>query len=220
MNTTPDYSAAGEGGSFDPAQAAALLDQTTQQTRRKTAPARPWLLAIRAVAVLLVLGACWLNVRGQHPYSGPTAAVLPFVWGFVILNFVATVGFRMRATAGVTGKSRFRPAEIVVLTLAWLAVLPLIWAMHHAGVSNAAAYSLIPLTVPLVLAGLTFAAVGAARGDWRPFGVGLGVAVTGAVGLFAGPVGAWAVDGVGLCLVLLGSAVTVIWASRRSVVGL
>ena len=218
MNTTPDYSAAGEGGSFDPAQAAALLDQTTQQTRRKTAPAQPWLLAIRAVAVLLVLGACWLNVRGQHPYSGPTAAVLPFVWGFVILNFVATVGFRMRATAGVTGKSRFRPAEIVVLTLAWLAVLPLIWAMHHAGASNAAAYSLIPLTVPLVFAGLTFAAVEAARGDWSPFGVGLGVAVTGAVGLLAGPVGSWAVTGVGLCLVLLGSAVAVVWGTRRSVV--
>jgi hypothetical protein len=220
MNTTPDYSAAGDGGSFDPAQAAALLNQTTQQTRRKTAPAQPWLLALRAVVVLLVLGACWLNVRGQHPYSGPTSAVLPFVWGFVILNFAATVGFRMRATAGVTGKSRFRPAEIVVLTLAWLAVLPLIWALHHAGVSNAAAYSLIPLTVPLVLAGLTFAAVGAARGDWRPFGVGLGVALTGAVGLFAGPVGAWAADGIGLCLVLLGSAAAVIWATRRSVAGL
>jgi hypothetical protein len=218
MNTTPDYSAAGDGGSFDPAQAAALLDQTTQQTRRKTAPAQPWLLAIRAVAVLLVLGACWLNVRGQHPYSGPTSAVLPFVWGFVILNFAATVGFRMRATAGVTGKSRFRPAEIAVLTLAWLAVLPLIWAMHHAGVSNAAAYSLIPLTVPLVLAGLTYAAVGAARGDWQPFGVGLGVAVTGAVGLLAGPVGSWAVDGAGLCLVLLGSAVAIVWGTRRSVV--
>jgi hypothetical protein len=220
MNTTPDYSAAGEGGSFDPAQAAALLNQTTQQTRRKTSPAQPWLLALRAIAVLLVLGACWLNVRGQHPYSGPTSAVLPFVWGFVILNFAATVGLRMRATAGVTGKSRFRPAEIVVLTLAWLAVLPLIWAMHHAGVSNAAAYSLIPLTLPLVVAGLTFAAVGAARGDWRPFGVGLGVALTGAVGLFAGPVGAWAVDGIGLCLVLLGSAAAVIWANRRSVAGL
>src|SRR6202789_2480430 len=204
MNTTPDYSAAGDGGSFDPAQAAALLDQTTQQTRRKTAPAQPCLLAIRAVAVLVVLGACWLNVRGQHPYTGPTSSVLPFVWGFVILNFAATVGFRRHAIAGVTGKSRFRPAEIVVLTLAWLAVLPLIWAMHHAGVGNAEAYSLIPLTVPLILAGLTFAALGAARGDWRPFGVGLGVALTGAVGLFAGAVGAWAVDGVGLCLVLLG----------------
>ncbi len=218
MNTTPDYTTAGDGGSFDPAQAAAMLNQTTQETRRKTAPAQPWLLAIRAVAVLLVLGACWLNVRGQDPYSGPTSSVLPFVWGFAILNFAATVGFRRHAIAGVTGKSRFRPAEIVVLTLAWLAVLPLIWAMHHAGVSNAAAYSLIPLTVPLILAGLTFAAVGAARGDWRPFGVGLGVAVTGAVGLFAGPVGAWATDGVGLCLVLLGSAAAVVWETRRSVV--
>jgi hypothetical protein len=218
MNTTPDYTAPGDGGSFDPAQAAALLNQTTQQTRRKTAPAQPWLLAIRAVAVLLVLGACWVNVRGQHPYRGPTFSVLPFVWGFVILNFAATVGFRRHAIAGVTGKSRFRPAEIIVLTLAWLAVLPLIWAMHHAGVSNAEAYSLIPLTVPLILAGLTFAAVGAARGDWHPFGVGLGVAVTGAVGLLAGPVGSWAVDGVGLCLVLLGSAAAVVWGTRRSVV--
>ena len=75
MNHTPDFTAADEGGSFDAAQAAALLDQTTQQTRRKIAPAQPWLLAIRAVAVLLVLGACWLNVRGQHPYSGPTSSV-------------------------------------------------------------------------------------------------------------------------------------------------
>jgi hypothetical protein len=220
MNHTPDYTAANEGGSFDAAQAAALLDQTTQQTRRKIAPAQPWLLSIRAVAVLLVLGACWLNVRGQHPYSGPTSSVLPYVFGFVILNFAATVGFRMRATAGVTGKSRFRPAEIAVLALAWVAVLPLIAALHHAGVSNAAAYSLIPLTVPLIFAGLTFAAVEAARGEWQPFGVGLGVAVTGAVALLAGPVGSWAVDGVGLCLVLLGSAAAVIWGSRRSVVGL
>ena len=219
MNTTPDYTAAaGDGSSFDPQQAAALLNQTTQQTRRKIAPAQPWLLVIRAIAVLLVLGACWLNVRGQHPYHGPTSSVLPFVWGFVILNFAATVGVRMHATAGVTGKSRFRPAEITVLALAWVAVLPLIAEMHHVGVSNAEAYSLIPLTVPLIFAGLTFAAVGAARGDWRPFGVGLGVAVTGAVGLLAGPVGSWAVDGLGLCLVLLGSAAAVVWGTRRSVV--
>src|ERR1700722_8048149 len=111
MNTTPDYTAAGDGGSFDPAQAAALLDQTTQQTRRKTAPAQPWLLAIRAVAVLLVLGACWLNVRGHPPHPGPPPAGLALVWGVVALKFVATVGFRIPATAGVTGKSRFRAAE-------------------------------------------------------------------------------------------------------------
>jgi len=219
VNHTPDSTtAAGNGGNFDPRQAAALLDQTTQETRRKLAPAQPWLLAIRAVAVLAVLGACWLNVRGQHPYHGPTSAVAPFVVVFVIANFFATVTVRKRATAGVSGKSRLRPWEITVLTLAWIAVFAVIGALAGTGVSPAIVYSLIPLTVPLILAGLAWADINAARADWRPCGVGVGVAVVGAVGLFAGPAGAWAVDGVGLFIVLLGSAVAIVWQNRRSVV--
>ena len=219
MNHTPDSTtAAGNGGNFDPRQAAALLDQTTQETRRKLAPAQPWLLAIRAVGVLIVLGACWLNVRGQHPYHGPTSAVAPFVVVFVIANFFATVTVRKRATAGVSGKSRLRPWEITVLTLAWIAVFAVIGALAGTGVSPAIVYSLIPLTVPLILAGLAWADINAARADWRPCGVGVGVAVVGAVGLFAGPAGAWAVDGVGLFIVLLGSAVAIVWQQRRSVV--
>jgi hypothetical protein len=218
MDPAPDTTAAGNGGNFDPRQAAALLDQTTQQTRRKIAPAQPWLLAIRAVMVLAVLGACWLNVRGQHPYQGPTSAVAPFVVVFVIVNFVATVTVRKRATAGVSGKSRLRPWEITVLTLAWIAVFAVIGALAGTGVSPAIVYSLIPLTVPLILAGLTWAGINAARANWRPCGAGAGVAVVGAVGLFAGPAGAWAVDGVGLFIVLLGSAVAIVWQQHRSVV--
>ena len=34
MNPTPDTTTAGNSGNFDPRQAAALLDQTTQQARR------------------------------------------------------------------------------------------------------------------------------------------------------------------------------------------
>jgi hypothetical protein len=219
MNTTSDIrTSAGDGGYFDPQQAVALLDQTTQQTRRKIAPAQPWLLAIRAIAVLGVLGACWLNVRGQHPYHGPTSAVMPFVLVFVVVNFIATVGMRVRATAGISGKSRLRPWEIIVLALAWLAVLPVIGGLSAAGASSATAYSLIPLTVPLILGGLTWAGINAARADWRPAGVGAGVAVVGAIGLFAGPVGAWAVDGVGLCIVLLGAAAAIVWPQHRSMV--
>ncbi len=219
MNGTTNISTAtGNGGHFDPQQATALLDQTTRQTRRALAPAQPWLLAIRAIGVLAVLGACWLNVRGQHPYHSPTFAVLPFVWGFVVVNFIATVGMRKRATEGVSGKSRLRPWEIIVLALAWLAVLPVIGGLVAAGASSATAYSLIPLTVPLVLGGLAWAGINAARADWGPFGVGAGVAVVGAIGLLAGPVGAWAVDGVGLCIVLLGAAVAIVWQQHRSVV--
>ncbi len=69
MNPTPDTTAAGNGGNFDPRQAAALLDQATQQARRQLEPAQPWLLVIRAVVVLAVFGAVWLNVRGQTPTS-------------------------------------------------------------------------------------------------------------------------------------------------------
>ena len=219
MNHTPDSTtAAGNGGNFDPRQAAALLDQTTQQTRRHIEPAQPWLLTIRAVMVLAVLGACWLNVRGQHPYKGPTSSVLPFVFVFVVVNFLATVTVRKRATAGVSGKSRLRPWEITVLTLAWIAVFAVIGVLAGTGVSPAIVYSLIPLTVPLILAGLAWAGLNAARSDWRSCGVGAGVAVVGAVGLFTGPAGAWAVVGVGLCLVLLGSAAAIVWQQRRSVV--
>jgi len=37
--------------------------------------------------------------------------------------------------------------------------------------------------------------------------------------VFAGPVGAWAVAGVGLFAVLLGAAAVIAWRQRRSVVG-
>ena len=113
MNPTPDTTtAAGNGGNFDPRQAAALLDQTTQQTRRQLEPAQPWLLAIRAFMALAIYGAVWLSVRGQHPYQHPTAAVIPVLVVLVVVNFAATVAVARRATAGVSGRSRLRPAEI------------------------------------------------------------------------------------------------------------
>jgi hypothetical protein len=119
MNHSTD---AGNGGTFDPQQAAALLDQTTRQARRQLEPAPPWLLATRAVMVLAALGAIWLSVRGQHPYRGPTTEDIPVLVAFVVVNFAATVAVRQRAIAGVRGRSRLRPAEITVAVLAWVAV--------------------------------------------------------------------------------------------------
>ena len=102
MNHTPDTTAgSGDGGTFDAQQAAALLDQTTARARRKLAPSPPWLLATRGIAVLAALGAIWLTVRGQHPYRGPTAADIPILIAFIVLNFAATVTVRERAVAGV-----------------------------------------------------------------------------------------------------------------------
>jgi hypothetical protein len=203
MNHTPDITV-GNGGNFDPQQAAALLDQTTQQARRKFAPSPPWLLVTRAVMVLAACSAVWLSVRGQHPYRGPTTADIPILVAFIVINFGATVAIRKRAIAGVRGRTRLRPAEITVLALAWAAAAVVMWALAAAGVS----YSLYPTTV-LIVPGLAWAAIMAARAGWRSCGTGLAVAAVGGVGAFAGPAGAWAVAGVGLCAVLLGNAAAI-----------
>src|SRR5215469_12118547 len=137
MNHTPGAVTAGNGGSFDPKQAAALLDQTTQQARRQLQPAQPWLLVIRAVLVLAALGAIWLSVRGQDPYKGPTAADIPVLVAFIVVNFAATVAVRKRATAGVSGRSLFTQGEIAVLVASFVTTVVAMVGLGTAGVSFA-----------------------------------------------------------------------------------
>ena len=209
MNHTPDTAAADNGGTFDPRQAAALLGHTTQQARRKFQPSPPWLLATRAVLVLAALGAIWLSVRGQHPYRGPTAADIPVLIGFIVLNFTATVAVRRRATAGVSGRTRFTQGEIMLLVVAFVAAVVAMTALGTANVS----FAWSPTTV-LVIPGLAWAAISAARRNWVEVGTGLAIVALGVVGAFAGPAGSWAVAAVGLCAVLLGNAAAIVWQQR------
>jgi hypothetical protein len=194
MNHTPGTTTAGNGGSFDPQQAAALLDQTTQQARRSFQPSPPWLLVTRAVLVLAALGAIWLSVRAQHPYRGPTAADIPVLIGFIVVNFAATVAVRRRATAGVSGRSRFSHGEIMVLVLAFVVTVVAMAGLSAAGLS----FAWYP-TLVLVIPGLAWAVLAAARRNWREF---------------AGPAGSWAVAAVGLCVLLLGNAAAIAWQQR------
>ena len=208
MNATSDTTA-GNGGTFDPQQAAALLDQTTQQARRKFEPSPPWLLVTRAVLVLAALGAIWLSVRGQHPYRGPTTADIPILVGFIVVNFAATVAVRRHAIAGVHGRSRFSQGEIMVLVVALVAAVVAMTGLSAAGVS----FAWYPTSV-MVIPGLAWAAIAAARANWVWFGTGLAIAAIGVVGAFAGPAGSWAVAAVGLCAVLLGNAAAIAWRQR------
>jgi hypothetical protein len=211
MNHTPDTATAGNGGTFDPQQAAALLDQTTHQARRKFQPSPPWLLATRAVMVLAALGAVWLSVRGQHPYRGPTAADIPVLIAFIVVNFTVTVGFRRRATAGVSGRTPFSQGEIMLLVVAFVVAVVVMVGLGAAGVS----FALYPTSV-MVIPGLVWAAISVARANWLSVGTGLALVVLGIVGAFAGPTGAWAVDAVGLCVVLLGMAAAIAWQQQRA----
>lgn len=206
MNHTPDTAAAGNGGTFDPQQAAALLNQTTQQARREFQPSPPWLLMTRAVLALAALGAIWLSVRDQHPYRGPTAADIPVLAGFIVVNFAATVAVRRRATAGVQGRTRFGQGEIMVLAAAFAVALIAMAGLSAAGVT----FAWYPTSV-LVIPGLAWAAIAAARANRLSFGTGLAIAALGVVGAFAGPAGSWAVAAIGLCIVLLAMAAANAW---------
>jgi hypothetical protein len=214
MNSTSDTTTAGNGGGFDPQQAAAMLDQTTQQARRKFEPFPPWLLAIRAVLALVGYGAIWLSVRGQHPYMHPTAAVAPVGIAIGVVNVIAVTVVAKRATAGVVGRIRFRPAEMAVAVAVWAGVFVVMAGLASAGVSNSIAYGLYPAAAPLIVGGLVWAGMMAARRNWRGIGTGLAAAVIGALSLLAGPVGAWAVCAVGLGALLLGQAAVIAWRQR------
>jgi hypothetical protein len=211
MNPTPDTTAAGNGDAFDPREAAALLDQTRRQARRQLEPAQPWLLAIRAVLVLAALGAVWLSVRGQHPYRGPNGSALLVLAAFVVVNFTATVAVRARATAGIHGKSRLRPAEIAIMAASWAATVVVV-----AAVAGTRGIDSPYPTIVLIIPGLAWAALMAARADWGKCATGTGVLAVAVAGLFAGPVGAWAVAGGGLCAVLLARAVAIAWRQRAA----
>jgi hypothetical protein len=218
MNPMPDTAATGSDGSFDPQQAAALLDETTQQARRRIEPYPPWLLVIRAFIALVIYGAVWLSVRGQHPYQHPTSAVIPVVAVLVVLNFVATVTVARRATAGVSGRSRLRPVEIAAMAVVWIGVFVILSVLAGTGASNAIVYGIYPAAVPMMAAGLTWAGIMALRANWRACSSAVACVIVGFIGLFAGPAGAFAVVGVGLFAVLLGAAAAISWRQRRSVV--
>jgi hypothetical protein len=201
---------------LDPREAATLLEQTKLRARRELEPSPPWLLTTRAALVLIAGGAAWLSVRGQHPYTGPTLAAILVMVPLLAINIAATVVVAKRATTGVRGKSRLRPAEITVMTVAWAAVFVVMGALAGAGANDAVVYGWYPVTVPLIVAGLAWAAIMGARAHWRAVGTAVAIAVVGAAGLFAGPVGAWAVAGVGMCVTLLASATAVARLQRTS----
>jgi hypothetical protein len=136
------------------------------------------------------------------------------VFAFAAVNLGATLVVAKRATSGVSGRSRLRRAEIIVMALAWVAVFMVMGVLAGAGVSRAIVYGLYPTTVPFMVVGLAWAAIMAVRANRRSCGTGLAVAVVGAAGVFAGPAGAWAVAGLGLFVVLVGNAAAVAWVPR------
>jgi len=219
MNHTSDATATENGGDFDPQQAAALLDQTTQRARRTFQSSSPLLIAFRAAVVLGAYGGIWLSVRGQHPYTGPEGWAVGVAYALVGIVIGWTSMAMKRAAADVSGPAqRAKNLGIVVMLAAWVAVYVFMAALDHAGAGHAIVFGLYPATAPLMIVGLVAAANSAGREDWIMAGTSLAIAVVATVAAFGGPVGAWLVMAIGLCAVLLGTAAFTVWQQRRGLI--
>ena len=204
-----------EGGGFDPRAAARLLEQTTRRAKRQFEFPSPLLSLIQAAALLAAYGAIWLSVRGQNPYSGPSGTALLELYAFVGVAAVAVGLDGRRARAGVSGRSSQQGwMRAIPFMAAFLVVYVLMGALRFDGFSTAIVYGIIPAAGPLITVGAAAAGYAAARNDWQMLGFAIAVVAIGAGSAFAGPSGVWGVAGVGLCALLVCSAIAKVWLRR------
>jgi hypothetical protein len=207
-----------ETDDLDPRDAARLLEQTRRESQRQFELSSPRLALLGAAVVLVALGAVWMSVRGQHPYTGPTATGLLVMYGILACWIGVVVRFRRRATAGLSGRSiRQERAYAAAVVTALVGVSVFQGVLKHDGVSLAIVYGTYPLTAQLIALGAVGAAIAAAREEWAGFGVAIAVALVATVGAFAGPRGVWLTDGIGCCIAILGYAAAQAWLRRAPV---
>ena len=220
MDHAPGFTADDDGGPFAPRQAAELLDQATAQARRAFTPGTPALFAFRAVLVLVVFGGCWLSVRGQEPYSGPTGAIGPVVLALVAVNVGWTAWAVRRAGAGVSGPhQRARLTGISAMVVVVLPAYAFSAPLFHGGASHPL-WGLYQASAPMLIVGAAAAIAAAVGRAWSAAVAFLLIVVVAGAAGFAGPAGAWLVMGIGLCAVGLVAAAGAASRRRRGVVRL
>jgi hypothetical protein len=219
VNSMSAATAASNDGSFDPRQAATLLDQATQQARRTFGPGHPLLWTYRAVFALVAFGGFWLSVRSHRsPYSAPGGWSLPVAFALAAVNIAwSTIALR-RAGAGVSGPTqRGKRAWLGLMLAAWIAAYAFTTPLYHAAASHPV-WGLYPASAPLLFIGLLGAVTAAAIRDWRMAGITLAVALVAAAAGFGGPAGAWLITGTGLSALMLSAAALNGWPQRRGLV--
>lgn len=188
--------AASKGGDedFEPRAAATLLAETQLNARRELFRDKPVLSLVGAPAVLVIYGAIWFSVRGQHPYVGPSLGVVGIVYVLVAVCALITVSLYRRTVAGVSGPSRREERiDSIPLVGAVIGVYTLMGALKYNGFSQAVVYGVFDAAAPWVVVGGVFAALGAAREDWGKVIGGLFMVAVGAGAAFAGPIDVWGI---------------------------
>jgi protein-S-isoprenylcysteine O-methyltransferase Ste14 len=200
---------------MDPREAIGLLEQTQRRARQEFDFRSPWLSLLAAAVVLLGFGAVWLSVRAQHPYRGPSAASLVVLYALVALRIATVLRAKLRAGAGLTGRSvQLAKAEGAALVVSLAAVYVLMAGLISAGARHPAFYWLYGLSATLIVLGAFWSARCAVRADWPGLTISLGVMAIASGSSLAGPRGMWLSDGIGCCVLLIGYSAAQVLSPR------
>jgi hypothetical protein len=173
---------------FDSTAAAALLQRTTEATRRSMDIRSPLLYGGWGVAWLVGLGAMWLSVRGQNPYQGPSSAASILLGVLGVGALAITITTVVRASRGVHGVSEVQGR---IFGISWAVGFTVYYVMAGAlGAqgASAAVLGLVGATGPLLVTGLIYLLGAAIWRDWAMFTMGCWLAVVASVGVWTGPV--------------------------------
>jgi hypothetical protein len=213
---TPEATPTDTEAALDPRGAAALLDQVDRDTRQRLSGKPPLLAVLQAAVVLVVYGALWFSVRGQHPYRGPSVNVVGVVYIIVAVGALIGGSVYYRGVRGVSGGSRRQDALVTVAFVAGLGgFYTFLGGLRHDGFDNAVVWGVVDAAGPWLILGALLAGVAAAREDRWMLAGGIALVVGGTAASFAGPNDVWGVLAIEGCVLLLAQgALRLAWAHR------
>ena len=208
-------SGAPEESRMEPGEAARLLAQTQADARRSLDFRAPWVSLVAAAVALVGFGIVWLDVRNQHPFTGPSPASLVLFYGLIALRIATVIYAYARARTGISGRTvKVQRNEAVAMGAALLVWYVLLIAIATSAHHSAGSYWSLGLNGTLIALAAIWAGRSAIHRSWYEVALAFAVALIAAVGAIAGPRGMWLVNGVGLCLLLLANAAICTWQRR------
>ena len=202
---------------MEPREAARLLAQTQADARSSLDFRAPWVSLVAAVVALAGFGIVWLNVRNQHPFTGPSPASLVFFYALIALRIATVIYAYARARSGVSGRSvKVHRDEAVVMSGVLLVCYLALIAIANSGSQAAGFYWSLFLNGTLIALAVVWTGRCAIHKRWHEVAPAAAVALIAVVGAIAGPRGMWLVNGVGLCVLLLANAALGQWQRRAT----
>lgn len=191
---------------LDALDAVAILHETRVRAQRQLDASPPFLLLIGAVVFLVAFGAVWWSVRTQSPYLGPSGGALAVMYGGILAWIVVVTAVVQRAARGVSGPSTRRKAYRGGYFVVILAYSLFQGALFHAGASHAVVYGIFPASAPWLFGGTVVLTHGVILERGRSIILGIALITLGIGAAFAGPIAAWLVSGIGICVTLVSLA--------------